>query len=204
MCAGSQPNSYRESLSFRAIDRAVIARTALRPASRYGSLKGSPWGCANPLNPEPEGMNVMSRKLFIVAFAALSFACATGASANEYSRESAPIARDNGSASLVPGFGLDSEGAQPGAPSIDGGDSHVMKTGLWSDIKSAAKKVGSGVVKAGKAVANSPVGRVGVKVTKGVSKVTVPVGKAVWNNGPIKGVRNAIKAVKVIVLKKKP
>ncbi len=144
----------------------------------------------------------MSRNLLIVAFAALSLACATGASANEYSPESAPTARDSRSAPIAPGFRLGGEGVH--APSVDGGESHVVKTGLWSGIKNAAKKAGSGIVKAGKAVANSPVGRVGAKVAKVVKKVAVPVGKAVWNNGPVKGVRNAIKAVKVIVLKKKP
>lgn len=133
----------------------------------------------------------MSRNLLIVAFAALSLACATGASANEYGPQSSPIAREASSAPIALELGRGGEIVQPGAPRADNGENHVVKAGVWSSIKSAAKKVGSGVAKAGKAVA------------KGVGKVARPVGKAIWNNGPVKGVRDAIKAVKVLVLKKK-
>ena len=72
----------------------------------------------------------MSRNLLVVAFAALSLACATGASANEHRADSTPIVHGSQPAPAALDFGIGEGRLEPGAPRADHAENHVAKAGV--------------------------------------------------------------------------
>lgn len=140
----------------------------------------------------------MSKNLLIVALTIFSVTAisAGGAAANESRPDRDPIAREHRSAPIAQDVRLDEESLRRvfGSQSVDGDDSHVAKTGVWSSIKKGVKKaaktvatgakragvgVGSAVKRAAKGIAKSPVGQSVVRFGKDIKKGIVAAAKKV-------------------------
>ncbi len=120
----------------------------------------------------------MSKKThLLIAIAALALAGASSAGAGQQSQtlaissvaSIAALAGDLRPASDVIPSDL-------GMPSVGNGEQHVAKTGLWSSVKKAAKKVGGAVKTAAKKVA-SAAKKVGGAIKTGAGAVRAGLGK---------------------------
>ncbi len=122
----------------------------------------------------------MSKKIqLLIAFAALAVASASSAGATQRDNSIvqlsvAPIAALAGdirpASDIVPG--------DLGTPSAGNGEQHIAKTGLFSSIKNAVKKVGGAVKTAAKKVA-SGAKKVAGAVKTAAKKVASAAGKVV-------------------------
>ncbi len=111
----------------------------------------------------------MSKKLLMAALTVFTVTAisAGGTAANATMPDSNPIARDHRSAPIAQDLhpGAEHLPGAFGSQSVESPDGHVVKTGVWSSVKNAAKKVGGAVKKAAKAA------------VKGTSKVVGSVAK---------------------------
>jgi hypothetical protein len=181
----------RENLPTRKKIRPVVTPRTARPAAREYDARNSgrdPALTTSALAPEfqpysQEGNGMFKKSLLMIAVVSVTAIAAGGAAANASPSDPNPVVRDHGFAPVTQDMRLDAESLSGayGARGVEAADDYVVKTGVWSSVKNAAKKVGGAVKQATKA-AGSVIGKGAKAIAKGAKALAckaVPVAKRI-------------------------